>query len=71
MSIMQAATGVSTDGLLVIGTIGDSINLHVAFGFGAVMMLVDSSHHSGRSHWRTAIDGRDQVATDHRVGLNQ
>jgi MFS family permease len=63
MSIMQAATGLSYGiGLLVIGSIGDAVNLHVAFGFGAVMMLVGFGVITWRSrHWRTAIDGRDPV----------
>jgi len=60
---MQAATGLSYGiGLIVIGTIGDTVNLHVAFGFGAVMMLVGFGVITWRSrHWRTAIDGRDPV----------
>jgi len=63
MSIMQAATGISYGiGLLVIGIIGDTVNLHVAFGFGAVMMLAGFALITWRSrHWRTAIDGRDPV----------
>jgi MFS family permease len=64
MSMMQAATGISYGiGLLVIGSIGDTVNLHVAFGFGAVMMLVGFGVITWRSrHWRTAIDGRDQAS---------
>ena len=62
--MMQAATGISYGiGLLVIGSIGDTVNLHVAFGFGAVMMLAGFGVITWRSrHWRTAIDGRDQVS---------
>jgi len=63
MSIMQAATGISYGiGLIVIGSIGDATNLHVAFAFGAVMMLVGFGVITWRSrHWRTAIDGREQT----------
>ena len=59
MSIMQSAMGISYGiGLLFIGAIGDATNLHLAFGFGAVMMLIGFGLLTLRSrHWRTAIDG--------------
>jgi MFS family permease len=60
MSIMQAAMGVSYGvGLLFIGSIGDATNLHLAFGVGAVLLLVGFGLLTLRSrHWRTAVDGR-------------
>ena len=59
MSIMQAAMGVSYGiGLLFIGSIGDATNLHLAFGVGAILMLVGFGLLTLRSrHWRTAVDG--------------
>jgi MFS family permease len=59
MSIMQAAMGVSYGlGLLFIGSIGDATNLHLAFGVGAVLLLVGFGLLTLRSrHWRTAVDG--------------
>jgi MFS family permease len=59
MSIMQAAMGVSYGvGLLFIGSIGDATNLHLAFGVGAVLLLVGFGALTLRSrHWRTAVDG--------------
>ena len=59
MSIMQAAMGVSYGvGLLFIGFIGDAANLHLAFGIGAVLLLVGFGLLTLRSrHWRTAVDG--------------
>ena len=59
MSIMQASMGVSYGiGLLVIGSIGDATNLHVAFAAGAAMMLVGFGLMTARSrHWREAVDG--------------
>jgi MFS family permease len=59
MSIMQAAMGISYGlGLLFIGSIGDATNLHLAFGVGAVLLLVGFGLLTLRSrHWRTAIDG--------------
>jgi hypothetical protein len=44
--------------LLFIGVIGDATNLHLAFGVGAILMLVGFGLLTLRSrHWRTAIDG--------------
>ncbi len=59
MSIMQASMGVSYGiGLLVIGSIGDATNLHVAFAAGAALMLVGFGLMTARSrHWREAVDG--------------
>jgi MFS family permease len=59
MSIMQAAMGVSYGvGLLFIGSIGDATNLHLAFGVGALLLLVGFGLLTLRSrHWRTAVDG--------------
>lgn len=59
MSIMQASMGVSYGiGLLVIGSIGDATNLHVAFATGAALMLVGFGLMTARSrHWREAVDG--------------
>jgi MFS family permease len=59
VSIMQAAMGVCYGiGLLVIGSIGDLTNLHIAFTVGAVLMVVGFTALTMRSrHWRRAIDG--------------
>ena len=64
MSIMQAAMGVSYGvGLLFIGSIGDAANLHLAFGIGAVLLLVGFGLLTLRSrHWRTAVDGARRPA---------
>jgi MFS family permease len=61
MSIMQSASGVAYGiGLLFVGTIGDAINLHVAFGVGAVLLVVGFGVLTMRSrHWRAAVDGRE------------
>lgn len=61
MSIMQSAQGVSYGvGLLVIGSIGDATNLHLAFGVGAVLLLAGFGALTLRSrHWRAAVDGRE------------
>ncbi|MEP7113010.1 MAG: MFS transporter [Ilumatobacteraceae bacterium] len=61
MSIMQSAQGVSYGlGLLVIGSIGDATNLHLAFAVGAVLLLVGFGALTLRSrHWRAAVDGRE------------
>ncbi|MEP7201272.1 MAG: MFS transporter [Ilumatobacteraceae bacterium] len=60
MSIMQAAMGISYGlGLLFIGAVGDATNLHLAFGVGAILMVVGFGLLTLRSrHWRTAVDGR-------------
>lgn len=59
MSIMQSAQGVSYGiGLLFIGSIGDATNLHLAFGVGALLLLVGFGVLTLRSrHWRAAVDG--------------
>ncbi|MEY2583408.1 MAG: hypothetical protein QOE09_3257 [Ilumatobacteraceae bacterium] len=59
MSIMQAAMGISYGiGLIFIGSIGDATNLHLAFGVGAILLLVGFGLLTLRSrHWRTAVDG--------------
>lgn len=64
MSIMQAAMGVSYGlGLLVIGSIGDATNLHVAFAAGAALMLVGFGLLTARSpNWRQAVDGTGPTA---------
>jgi MFS family permease len=64
MSIMQAAMGVSYGvGLLFIGSIGDATNLHLAFGVGAILMLVGFGLLTLRSrHWRSAVDGARRPA---------
>ncbi len=67
MSIMQASMGVSYGiGLLFIGSIGDLVNLHVAFGVGAALLLVGFGLLTRRSrHWRRAIDGSEVVRGRH------
>jgi MFS family permease len=64
MSIMQAAMGVSYGvGLLFIGSIGDAANLHLAFGVGAILLLVGFGLLTLRSrHWRSAVDGARRPA---------
>jgi MFS family permease len=59
MSIMQASMGVSYGiGLLFIGVIGDTVNLHVAFGIGAGLLVVGFGALTRRSrNWRRAFDG--------------
>ena len=59
MSIMQALMGTCYGlGLLLIGTIGDLVNLRVAFIFGAVAMLCSFVWLTRRSrNWRAAFDG--------------
>ncbi|MGB8861020.1 MAG: MFS transporter [Ilumatobacteraceae bacterium] len=71
MSIMQASMGVSYGiGLLFIGSIGDATNLHLAFGVGAVLLLVGFGVLTARSrHWRAAVDGAEVLAGD-RVPLD-
>ena len=68
MSIMQAGMGVAYGiGLLFIGTIGDAVNLRVAFSVGASLMLVGFGYMTWRSHhWRNAFDGEPPsiVGTD-------
>ena len=59
VSIMQAAMGVCYGiGLLVIGSIGDLTNLHIAFTVGAGLMVVGFTALTLRSRqWRRAVDG--------------
>jgi hypothetical protein len=59
MSIMQASMGVSYGiGLLFIGVVGDTVNLHVAFGLGAGLLVVGFVVLTRRSrNWRRAFDG--------------
>jgi MFS family permease len=59
MSLMQASMGVSyAIGLLFVGSIADATNLHLAFGVGAVLLVVGFGVVTMRSrHWRTAVDG--------------
>ena len=54
MSIMLSAQGVSYGiGLMFIGSIGDAVNLHLAFGVGAVLLLAGFGLITLRSrHWR-------------------
>jgi predicted MFS family arabinose efflux permease len=63
MSIMHAAMGVSYGvGLVFIGSIGDAVNLHVAFAVGALLLLVGFAVITLRSrHWRVAVDGCETV----------
>lgn len=66
MSIMQAAMGISYGiGLLFIATIGDVTNLRVAFGVGAVLLVVGFGAMTARSrNWRVAIDGADVLPAE-------
>ncbi|MCE9620904.1 MAG: MFS transporter [Actinomycetia bacterium] len=66
LSVMQAAMGICYGlGLLFIGSLGDLINLHVAFSAGAVLMLASFALLTMRSrNWRSAIDGSDQTTID-------
>jgi MFS family permease len=59
MSLMQATFGITYGiGLLFIGTIGDLINLHVAFATGAVIGVSGFWLLTLRArNWRAAIDG--------------
>ena len=63
MSIMQSAQGVSYGvGLLFIGSIGDAVNLHLAFAVGAVLLVAGFGLLTLRSrHWRAAVDGHEVV----------
>lgn len=66
MSIMQASMGVSYGiGLLFIGSIGDALNLHVAFLVGAALIVVGFGVITWRSpHWRAALDGNEVQFAD-------
>ena len=61
MSLMQATLGISYGfGLLFIGVIGDTWNMHVAFGVGAAIGLVGFWLLTLRArNWRRAIDGTE------------
>ena len=67
MSIMQASMGVSYGiGLLFIGSIGDLVNLRVAYGVGAVLLVVAFGLLTLRSrHWQAAFDGTETITSDH------
>ncbi len=67
MSIMQASMGVSYGiGLLFIGGIGDLVNLRVAYGVGAVLIVVGFGLLTLRSHhWRGAFDGNETISSDY------
>lgn len=66
MSVMQAAMGISYGvGLLFIGSLGDLINLHVAFIVGSVLTAGAFALLTTRSRsWRTAIDGSAPTPID-------
>ena len=59
MAVMQASMGISYGiGLLSVGTLGDLVNLHVAFSVGAALTLVAFALLTRRSrNWRAAVDG--------------
>lgn len=59
MAMMQTCMGTSYGiGLIVVGAIGDLIDLRVAFGLGAIGMPIAFAWLTRRSrHWRRAIDG--------------
>jgi MFS family permease len=66
MAVMQASMGISYGiGLLFIGSLGDVVNLHAAFGIGAALMLVGFLALTLRSrNWRVAVDGPTWSAID-------
>lgn len=66
VSIMHASMGISYGiGLLFVGSLGDVVNLHVAFSVGAGLLLVGFGLLTRRSrNWRAAIDGSEQVGRD-------
>ena len=63
MAMMQACMGLSYGiGILLIGFIGDRVNLHVAFGIGALGLLVGFQVLTRRSPgWSDALDGASVV----------
>ncbi len=63
MSIMQASMGVSYGiGLLFIGSIGDALNLHLAFAVGGALLVLGFGALTMRSRgWAVAVDGNDAV----------
>lgn len=71
MSLMQACMGVSYGiGLMFIGSIGDLVNLRVAFGVGAVLLPIGFAVITRRSRrWRVAIDGSDPLPVSARPAL--
>ena len=66
MAVMQASMGISYGiGLLFVGSLGDLINLHVAFSIGAALTLLAFGLLTRRSrNWRAAIDGSAPTAID-------
>jgi MFS family permease len=66
MAVMQASMGISYGiGLLFIGSLGDVVNLHAAFGIGAALLLVGFLLLTRRSrNWRAAVDGPTWSAID-------
>jgi MFS family permease len=68
MSLMQATLGISYgSGLLFIGVIGDTFNMHVAFGVGACVSLGGFWLLTLRArNWRAALDG-DERLTERRL----
>ena len=66
MAVMQASMGISYGiGLLFVGSLGDLINLHVAFSIGAALTLLAFGLLTRRSrNWRAAIDGSAPAAID-------
>lgn len=69
MSLNQASMGVSYGiGLMAIGSIGDLVNLRVAFTVGALAMCGGFLLARSRSNtWYRALDGDHDVATDRLV----
>lgn len=61
MSLMQATLGISYgSGLLFIGIIGDTWNMHGAFMVGAVVGITGFGLLTLRAkNWRRAIDGNE------------
>jgi MFS family permease len=59
MSIMQASMGISYGiGLLILGSLSDLTNLHLAFAVGATGFVAGFGLLTIRSrHWRLAVDG--------------
>lgn len=71
MAMMQASMGVSYGvGILTIGTIGDLVNLHVAFAIGAAGLPIGFAVLAHRSRqWRQALDGTDPVPATRQSAL--
>jgi len=66
LSVMQAAMGISYGlGLLFVGSLGDLINLRVAFSIGATLTLLAFAALTIRSrNWRAAVDGEPSTGID-------